>query len=112
MLITCLDVSFISYIVSEVTHGYQLKEDKDLFSEKQRRITTFMKTPRELEKVRAVHILKTAGYVRMTSTCSLQLMLFGFFICLDAFLFLFTFLPLRLLVAVVSLLYRFLTCSM
>ena len=46
-----LDVSFISYIVSEVTHGYQLKEDKDLFSEKQRRITTFMKTPRELEKV-------------------------------------------------------------
>ena len=47
------------------------------------------------------------------STSSLlQLMLFGFFICLDAFLFLFTFLPLRLLLAVISLLYRFLTCSM
>lgn len=45
------DTSFVSYFISEVTHGYQLKQDKHLYSEKQRRITTFMKTPRELEKV-------------------------------------------------------------
>ena len=50
-ILIILDVSFIGYFVSEVTHGYQLKEDKDLYSEKQRRVTTFMKTPRELEKV-------------------------------------------------------------
>ena len=37
--------------MSEVSHGYQLKGDGYLYSEKQRKITTFMKTPRELEKV-------------------------------------------------------------
>lgn len=44
-------VSFINYFIAEVTHGYQLKEDEQVYSEKQRRVTTFMKTPRELEKV-------------------------------------------------------------
>lgn len=38
-------------------------------------------------------------------------MLFGFFICLDAFMFIFTFLPLRLLLAMVSIVYRFFTFS-
>lgn len=83
------NISFGSYFFSELTHGYELKDDKHLYSEKQRRITTFMKTPRELEK----------------------LMLYGFFICLDAFLFVFTFLPLRVLMAAASLLYGILTCS-
>ena len=53
MMIFFLEISFIDYFISEVTHGYQLKEDKHLYSEKQRRVTTFMKTPRELEKVMA-----------------------------------------------------------
>ncbi len=48
------DVSLISYFITEVTHGYHLKEDEQIYSEKQRRITTFMKTPRELEKVRSI----------------------------------------------------------
>ena len=39
------------YLFAEVSHGYLLEEDEQLYSEKQRRVTTFMKTPRELEKV-------------------------------------------------------------
>ena len=29
-----------------------MEEDKNMFTEKQKRVNTFMKTPRELEKVR------------------------------------------------------------
>ena len=43
--------SLIRYIFAEVSHGYLLEEDEQLYSEKQRRVSTFMKTPRELEKV-------------------------------------------------------------
>ena len=50
-VVNFLGVSFFNYFVTEITHGYQLKEDKQLYSEKQRRVTTFMKTPREVEKV-------------------------------------------------------------
>ena len=42
------------YILAEVSQGYLLEEDEQLYSERQRRVSTFMKTPRELEKVRIV----------------------------------------------------------
>ncbi len=51
MSTTFIGVSFLSYFIAEATHGYELNEDEKLFSDKQRRVTTFMKTPRELEKV-------------------------------------------------------------
>jgi len=79
----------VRYLFAEVSHGYLMEEDEELYSEKQRRVSTFMKTPRELEK----------------------LMLFGFFVCLDAFLFVFTFLPLRVLIALVTCPLRVLCCS-
>ena len=44
-------VSFFSYLAREVSHSYMLREDEQLYSEKQKRVLTFMKTPRELEKV-------------------------------------------------------------
>ena len=40
------------YIITELTHGYELNDNEQIYSEKQRRVSTFMKTPRELEKVR------------------------------------------------------------
>ena len=46
-----IGISFMRYLFAEVSHGYLLEEDEQLYSEKQRRVTTFMKTPRELEKV-------------------------------------------------------------
>ncbi|KAK2572456.1 Transmembrane anterior posterior transformation protein 1-like protein [Acropora cervicornis] len=60
------------------TDGPQRKEEEDKYSEKREKVYTFMKIPREFEK----------------------LMVFGFMLCLDCFLFMFTILPLRLIVAV------------
>ena len=42
------------YLFAEVSHGYLLEEDEQLYSEKQRRVSTFMKTPQELEQVRSL----------------------------------------------------------
>ena len=49
-------VSFFSYLAGEVSHTYLLREDRELYSEKQKRVLTFMKTPRELEKVAGITI--------------------------------------------------------
>ncbi len=44
-------MSLYNYVRCELTRGHGLKDGQGLFSEKQRRVTRFMKTPRELEKV-------------------------------------------------------------
>ena len=44
--------SLFSYVRSELTRGYMQECDELLYSEKHRRVSTFMQTPRELEKVR------------------------------------------------------------
>lgn len=43
--------SVYQYVLGELSRGYLVEEDEAMFSERQRRILTFMKTPRELEKV-------------------------------------------------------------
>ena len=43
--------SVCRYVVGELSRGYLLERDEAMLSEKQRRVVTFMKTPRELEKV-------------------------------------------------------------
>ncbi|XP_053407130.1 transmembrane anterior posterior transformation protein 1 homolog [Mercenaria mercenaria] len=73
-------MSVFSYFTSELTRGYLLEREEEKYAQKRQRVYTFMKTPRELEKF---------------ST-------YGFFQCLDAFLFIFTFLPLRILLAVLK----------
>ena len=51
------DVSVFGYFTSELTRGYLLERDKAKFTERRQRVYTFMKTPRELEKVkRLLHI--------------------------------------------------------
>lgn len=40
------------YFKSELTRGYLLERDQEKFTERRQRVYTFMKTPRELEKVR------------------------------------------------------------
>lgn len=48
-------MSFLGYVCSELTRGYTVGGEEKLFSEKQRRISRFMKAPRELEKVCALY---------------------------------------------------------
>jgi len=77
-------MSLFRYIVSEVTRSYGLEEDQEMYTTRREKMYTFMRIPRELEKF----------------------MSYGFFHCLDSFLFIFTFLPLRMLLAVVTLVLR------
>lgn len=75
-------VSVFGYFKSELTRGYLLERYQEKFTERRQRVYTFMKTPRELEKF----------------------LVYGYFHCMDAFLFIFTFLPLRIVIAFLKIL--------
>ncbi|TRY76158.1 hypothetical protein TCAL_03511 [Tigriopus californicus] len=79
-----VQTSFFHYISSEVTRGYELEHDEARYTARRQKMYTFMRIPRELEKF----------------------MSYGFFQCLDSFLFVFTFLPLRFVLACLALLWR------
>jgi len=77
--------SLLGYISSEVTRSYMLEHDQERYRSKREKMYTFMRIPRELEKF----------------------MSYGFFHCLDSFLFVFTFLPLRVSWGLFSVLIRY-----
>ncbi|XP_078534572.1 transmembrane anterior posterior transformation protein 1 homolog [Lissotriton helveticus] len=77
------DLSLLKFIGAELTRGYFLEHNEAKYKERRERVYTCMRIPRELEK----------------------LMVFGIFLCLDAFLYVFTLLPLRVLLALI----RFIT---
>uniref|UniRef100_A0A8C5LMB2 Transmembrane anterior posterior transformation 1 n=1 Tax=Leptobrachium leishanense TaxID=445787 RepID=A0A8C5LMB2_9ANUR len=77
---TLSDLSLLRFISAELTRGYFLEHNEAKYKERRERVYTCLRIPGELEK----------------------LMLFGFFLCLDAFLYVFTLLPLRVLLAVVK----------
>uniref|UniRef100_UPI0037E6FC81 transmembrane anterior posterior transformation protein 1 homolog n=1 Tax=Semicossyphus pulcher TaxID=241346 RepID=UPI0037E6FC81 len=77
------DPSLSRFIAAELTRGYFLEHNEAKYTERRERVYTCMRIPKELEK----------------------LMTFGLFLCVDAFLYVFTLLPLRVLLAVL----RFLT---
>ncbi|XP_074848625.1 transmembrane anterior posterior transformation protein 1 homolog isoform X2 [Carettochelys insculpta] len=71
------DLSLLRFIGAELTRGYFLEHNEAKYTERRERVYTCMRIPRELEK----------------------LMFFGIFLCLDAFLYVFTLLPLRVFLA-------------
>ncbi|XP_042898573.1 transmembrane anterior posterior transformation protein 1 [Parasteatoda tepidariorum] len=70
--------SVFDYVFGELRRGYQLENDEQRFTERREKFYVFLKIPKEIEKF----------------------ILYGFFQCIDAFLFIFTFLPLRSLLSV------------
>ncbi|XP_034146907.1 transmembrane anterior posterior transformation protein 1 homolog isoform X2 [Esox lucius] len=76
------DLSLVRFIGAELTRGYFLEHNEAKYTERRERVYTCLRIPKELEK----------------------LMMFGFFLCLDAFLYVFTLLPLRVLLALIRLL--------
>ncbi|XP_012281531.1 protein TAPT1 homolog [Orussus abietinus] len=70
-------ISLSQFLWTELTRGYQLEHDEERYSARREKIYSFMKIPREVEKFMA----------------------YGFFQCADSFLFVYTFLPLRFLLA-------------
>ncbi|XP_063049071.1 transmembrane anterior posterior transformation protein 1 homolog [Engraulis encrasicolus] len=75
------DLSLVRFIRAELTRGYFLEHNEAKYTERRERVYTCLRIPKELEK----------------------LMTFGFFLCLDAFLYVFTLLPLRVLLALIKL---------
>ncbi|XP_041845866.1 transmembrane anterior posterior transformation protein 1 homolog [Melanotaenia boesemani] len=76
------DPSLTRFICAELTRGYFLEHNEAKYTERRERVYTCMRIPKELER----------------------LMIFGFFLCADAFLYVFTLLPLRVLLALLRLL--------
>uniref|UniRef100_A0A7N5JP58 Transmembrane anterior posterior transformation 1 n=1 Tax=Ailuropoda melanoleuca TaxID=9646 RepID=A0A7N5JP58_AILME len=72
-----LKLSLLRFLSAELTRGYFLEHNEAKYTERRERVYTCMRIPRELEK----------------------LMVFGIFLCLDAFLYVFTLLPLRVFLA-------------
>ena len=54
---TGADTGLWSYLKDELTRGYLAKGDDKMYTERQRRMDTFMQTPRQLEKVGHTHTL-------------------------------------------------------
>uniref|UniRef100_A0A8C4RQ87 Transmembrane anterior posterior transformation 1b n=1 Tax=Erpetoichthys calabaricus TaxID=27687 RepID=A0A8C4RQ87_ERPCA len=77
-----VNLSLLRFISAELTRGYFLEHNEAKYTERRERVYTCMRIPKELEK----------------------LMLFGFFLCLDAFLYVFTLLPMRVILALIKLL--------
>lgn len=78
------DRSFFDFVKIELTRGYVLEHDEERFSARREKIYTFMKIPRELEKFMSYGVLQ----------------------CIDSFLYIHTFLPIRYLLAVWAVLWR------
>ncbi|XP_030593710.1 transmembrane anterior posterior transformation protein 1 homolog [Archocentrus centrarchus] len=75
------DLSLVRFITTELTRGYFLEHNEAKYTERRERVYTCLRIPKELEK----------------------LMTFGFFLCLDTFLYVFTLLPLRVILALLRL---------
>ncbi|XP_008016014.2 transmembrane anterior posterior transformation protein 1 homolog isoform X1 [Chlorocebus sabaeus] len=76
------ELSLLRFLSAELTRGYFLEHNEAKYTERRERVYTCLRIPRELEK----------------------LMVFGIFLCLDAFLYVFTLLPLRVFLALFRLL--------
>ncbi|KAJ8683672.1 hypothetical protein QAD02_019464 [Eretmocerus hayati] len=71
------NVSFMSFLKTELTRGYQLEYDEERFSARREKIYSSVRIPWEVEKF----------------------MNYGFLQCADSFLFIYSFLPLRFVMA-------------
>ncbi|CAG9562531.1 unnamed protein product [Danaus chrysippus] len=69
--------SLVTFLHVELTRGYLLEHDEERFSARREKVYSFIKIPQELEKFMA----------------------YGFFQCADSLLFVYTFLPLRFVMA-------------
>lgn len=78
--------NIFGFIFSELRLGYDLEIAEARYADKRRKVFAFIRMPKELEKF----------------------MFFGFLQCIEAFLYVFTFLPMRFLLALFNL--AFVTC--
>uniref|UniRef100_A0A1I7XPC5 Protein TAPT1 homolog n=1 Tax=Heterorhabditis bacteriophora TaxID=37862 RepID=A0A1I7XPC5_HETBA len=77
-------LGFFEYFWAELTRGYSLHNDQTRYSEKRRKVYAFLRIPIEVERF----------------------LFYGLLQCIDAFFYLFTFLPIRFLMSVTGLIFR------
>lgn len=84
------------YVYSELRRGYVLENDQQRYTERREKFYTFLKIPLQLEKVRIFEHHCNCNVANIWSSFGLwQFLWYGFFQCADAFLFVFTLLPIR-----------------
>ena len=71
------NASLFAFLHVELTRGYLLEHDEERFSARREKVYSFIKIPQDLEKFMA----------------------YGFFQCADSLLFVYTFLPMRFIMA-------------
>ncbi|XP_044737593.1 protein TAPT1 homolog isoform X2 [Chrysoperla carnea] len=76
--------SILSFLNVELTRGYLLENDEEQYAARREKVYSFMNIPREMEKF----------------------MIYGFLQCADSFLYVYTFLPIRFILALRRLLMR------
>ncbi|KAK6621571.1 hypothetical protein RUM44_001378 [Polyplax serrata] len=76
--------SLLQFLKVEVTRGFLLEHDEERYTKRREKVYSFMKIPREVEKFMA----------------------YGFFQCADSFLFVYTFLPIRIILSLWGILSR------
>ncbi|KAF5269351.1 hypothetical protein FQA39_LY08743 [Lamprigera yunnana] len=76
--------SLLSFLQVELTRGYVLEHDEERYSARREKVYSFMRIPREVEKF----------------------MIYGFMQCTDSFCFVYTFLPLRFILALCAFITR------
>ena len=95
--------SLLRYISSEVTRSYMLEHDQERYKSKREKMYTFFKIPRWVYLKEYLIFPNVLLVFRELE----KFMSYGFFHCLDSFLFVFTFLPLRVSWGLASVLARY-----
>lgn len=89
--------TLLDYVYSEIRRGYILENDEQRYRERREKFYIFMKIPVQLEKV--CRCRRSCLVLLMVISC-VQFLWYGFFQCADAFLFVFTLLPIRFFLAI------------
>ena len=103
--------SLFKFLGVELTRSYLLEHDEERYSARREKVYSFMKIPQEVEKfmtygffqVKLIVFLSLSAIRLMQQNLNPALVLFQ---CADSFLFVYTFLPMRFVLALVTLVCR------
>lgn len=99
-------VSFLRFLKADLAGSFSPAEN--VYHQRDR-VSHFLASPLDVEQVRLATIpWRVHSFFRLL----LQLILFGFLVCVDSFLFYFTFLPMRILLLVYKQILSLLWCKM
>lgn len=78
-----LELSFMKYIMAEISRGKYMELEEDKYTEKREKVYTFMKIPREFEKVNIVPFVCLFCMFLFVELEALFSVFWGFFIIIS-----------------------------